>query len=52
MPHDQLNDENWAFWHYGQNHVDSAVYYFKSMLGKYGLFVQTQNLKILAQLEA
>lgn len=52
MPHDQLNDENWAFWHYGQNHVDSAVYYFKSMLGKYGLFAQTQNLKILAQLEA
>lgn len=52
MPHDQLNDENWAFWHYGQNHVDSAVFYFESMLGKYGLFAQTQNLKILAQLEA
>lgn len=50
MPHDELNDENWAFWHYGQQHTDSAIYYFKQMLGKYNPYAEVQNLRMLAQL--
>ncbi len=51
MPHDTLNDENWAFWHYEQQHADSAAFYFKGMLGKYSLYAQVQNLRALAQIE-
>ena len=51
MPHDELNDENWAYWHYGQHHTDSAIYYFRQMLGKYSWQAEVENLRILAQLE-
>ena len=51
MPRDELNDANWAYWHLGQNHLDSAAYYFKSMLGKYGHRSDVEYLRILAALE-
>ena len=51
MPHDTLNDENWAFWHYEQQHVDSAAFYFRQMLGKYNIYAEIQNLRILSQIE-
>lgn len=51
MPRNELNDENWAYWHYGQNHLDSATYYFKSMLGKYGWQAETEYLRLLANIE-
>lgn len=51
MPHDELNDANWAYWHYGQHHLDSAVYYFKKTLGRYKWQGETEVLRILAELE-
>lgn len=51
MSYDQLNDENWAYWHLGQHHLDSASFYFKQMLGLYGPYAQTEYLRKLAQLE-
>ena len=51
MPRDTLNDENWAYWHYGQHHVDSAIYHFRQMLGKYSWQVEVETLKLLAELE-
>lgn len=50
LPHDELNDENWAYWHYGQQHTDSAIFYFRQMLGKYGPYADAQSLLRLAQL--
>ena len=50
MPHDEMNDENWAYWHDGQQHTDSAAYYYRKMLGKYGPYADTQYLLRLAQL--
>lgn len=51
MPRDSLNDGNWAYWHYGQNHVDSAIYYFQKILGRYKWLGEVDVLKMLAQLE-
>ena len=51
MPRDELNDANWAYWHYGQHHLDSAVYYFKKTLGRYKWQGETEVLRILAELE-
>ncbi|MCR4916005.1 MAG: hypothetical protein K6A96_09650 [Prevotella sp.] len=51
MPRDELNDANWAYWHYGQHHLDSAAYYFKKTLGRYKWQGETEALRILAELE-
>ena len=51
MPHDSLNDGNWAYWHYGQNHVDSAVYYFQKILGRFKWQGEVETLQMLARLE-
>lgn len=51
MPRDSLNDGNWAYWHYGQNHVDSAIYYFRKTLGRFKWQGEVEVLGILAQLE-
>ena len=51
MPRDSLNDGNWACWHYGQNHVDSAIYYFQKTLGRYKWQGEVEVLRVLAQLE-
>ena len=32
MPRDSMNTHNWAYWHLGQNHTDSAICYFYKML--------------------
>ena len=51
MPRDSLNDANWAYWHLGQNHTDSAIYYLAKIRGRYGLFGQSETYRNLAQLE-
>ena len=51
MPRDSLNDANWAYWHLGQNHTDSAIYYFKRFNTRYGLPAHRSAYYYLAQLE-
>lgn len=51
MPRDSLNDGNWAYWHYGQEHVDSAIYYFQRLLGRFKWQGETEVLSRLAHLE-
>ena len=51
MPRDSLNDYNWAYWHLGQNHTDSAIYYFEKLQDRYGLPVHEEAYRYLAQLE-
>ena len=51
MPRNELNDANWAYWHYGQHHLDSAAYYFKKTLGRFKWQGETEVLKILAEIE-
>lgn len=50
MTHDERFDENWAFWHYGQHHLDSATYYFQKMLRKDNLYAKVRSLHILANI--
>ena len=50
MTHDSINDVNWAYWHYQQNHVDSAMYYFKKVLHRYNYFSDAEHLYILSNL--
>ena len=51
LPRNDYNDANWAYWHYGQHHLDSAVYYFKKTLGRFKWQGETEVLRILAELE-
>lgn len=51
MPHDELNDQNWAYWHLGQNNVDSAIVHFNALLGKYSWHAETEYLRTLALIE-
>lgn len=51
MPHDDHNDMNWAYWHLGQNHVDSAIYYFERLGTRYGYGAHEVTIRYLAQLE-
>ena len=51
MPRDELNLDNWAYWHYGQDHADSAIYYFRQLIGKSGPAFDAEYLRILTQLE-
>ena len=48
---DSLYDFNWAYWHLGQNHTDSAIYYFEKLQDRYGLPVHEEAYRYLAQLE-
>lgn len=50
MPRDSLNTENWAYWHYGQNHTDSAAYYFRQLLGTSDLHAKSDYLRALIQI--
>lgn len=52
MPHDSLNYQNWAYWHLGMNNFDSAVYYFKNLLGRYSAYEDVDYLHELIKLEA
>lgn len=51
LTRDSIDDVNWAYWHLGQNHVDSAIYYFKKMIGVYGWGSDCDFLGVLEQLE-
>lgn len=51
MPHDSLNYANWGYWHYYQNHVDSAIAYFQKSLGRLTLERKSEVLHLLAELE-
>lgn len=51
MPHDSLNDANWAYWHLGQNHTDSAIIYLEKIKDRLGFYGQAETLYNLAQLE-
>lgn len=50
MTRNSIDDENWAYWHLGQQHTDSAVYYFRKMIGKYNWSGDVTYLQILADL--
>ena len=50
MTHDSINDVNWAYWHYQQNHVDSAIYYFNKVLHRYNYYSDAEHLYILSNL--
>ena len=51
MPRNELNDGNWAYWHLGQEHTDSAIYYFQKLLGRYKWQGEVEVLDVLARLE-
>lgn len=48
---DSLSDYYWAFWHLGQNHTDSAIYYFEKIQTRWGLPAYEESVRNLAQLE-
>lgn len=51
LTRDTIDDVNWAYWHLGQNHTDSAIYYFKKMIGVYGWESDCAFFEVLTQLE-
>lgn len=51
MPRDERNIDNWAYWHYGQHHSDSAIYFFRQLIGKSSPADDAEYLRILTQLE-
>ena len=54
MTRDKADIPNWAYWHWGQNHVDSAAYYFKKLLElnpSKKLQAKAEYLRILVQIE-
>jgi len=54
MPRDIENLDNWAYWHWGQNHVDSAAHYFQKLLllnPSKRIGTKSEYLRILLQIE-
>ena len=51
MPRDTMNDVGWGYWHYYQNHVDSAIFYFQKALSGLTLEKKSELLHLLAELE-
>ena len=51
MSRDSIYDYDWAFWHLGQNHTDSAIYYFEKIHPQLGLLAYEEATRYLAQLE-
>ncbi|MBQ9667160.1 MAG: hypothetical protein IJV45_00220 [Prevotella sp.] len=51
MPHDSMNMANWAYWHLGQNHIDSACWYFERILPLVDVRSKVEYLRILSQIE-
>jgi len=54
MSRDEEDLPNWAYWHWGQNHVDSAAYYFQILLRtnpSKRLYTKAEYLRILVQIE-
>ena len=52
MPRDSMNDANWAYWHLGQHHTDSALWYLKKIRGRYGAYGERETCLNIARLEA
>ncbi len=52
MPRDSMNCINWAYWHLGQNHADSAMSYFERGLSYASVSAKTEYLRILSKIEA
>ena len=52
MPRDSLNDANWAYWHLGQHHTDSALWYLEKIRGRYGEYGERETCLNIARLEA
>ena len=52
MPRDSMNCINWAYWHLGQNHADSAMSYFERGLSYATVSAKTEYLRILSKIEA
>lgn len=48
---DSTDDVNLAYWHLGQNHVDSAIYYFEKIKYRYNTIGRLETCHNLAQLE-
>lgn len=51
LSRDTIDHENWAYWHLGQHHTDSAIFYFRQILGRYGWRADITCLQQLATLE-
>ena len=51
MNYDSLNFVNWAYWHYGQHHTDSAIHYFRKALPTETLRGKADILRMLAMIE-
>ncbi|MBP3252314.1 MAG: hypothetical protein J6M25_06710 [Prevotella sp.] len=51
MPRDSMNEVNWAYWHLGNNHVDSAIFYFNKLLESRPIHSKAEFLRILIKLE-
>ena len=52
MPRDSMNDANWAYWHLGQHHTDSALWYLEKIRGRYGEYGERETCLNIARLEA
>ncbi len=51
MSREPLDDYNWAYWHYGQHHFDSAAYYFHRAYNHEALRGRVEILQMLGQIE-
>ena len=50
LTHDSINTINWAYWHAGMNHTDSAIYYFQKGLDTPDWYARVEYLKNLVML--
>lgn len=50
MSREPLDDYNWAYWHYGQHHLDSAAYYFHRAYNHEALRGRAEILQMLGQI--
>lgn len=50
MSRDSTNTANWAYWHYGQGHLDSATFYFEKFLQHPSLSIQAEGLHNLVEI--
>jgi len=50
MTRDSIDDANWAYWHLGQNHVDSALWYLERIHGRFGVYGERETCLNIAQI--
>ena len=51
LTREQRDDYNWAYWHLGQHHTDSAYWYFSRIIENKPWKTKVEYLPILAKLE-